>query len=58
VVGEFDGGWAVVAGAGVGGCFDAVVAVAGAFDHAGIAAVAALAVQAAAAGDIGLDSGQ
>ncbi len=52
-VGEGDRGWAVVAGAGVGGSFDAVGVVAGAFDHAGIGAVAAFGVEVTFAGDVG-----
>ena len=52
-VGEGDGGWVVVAGAGVGGSFDSVGVVPGAFDHAGIGAVAALGVEVAFPGDIG-----
>ena len=53
-----DGGWAVVADAGVGGFLDPVVVVAGAFDHPGIGAVTSGGVEVAAAGDVGVNLGQ
>jgi len=45
-----------VADADVAGFLDAVVVVAGAFDHAGVAAVASRRVE--LAGDLGVDAGQ
>jgi hypothetical protein len=50
---DLDGGWAGVAGAGVAGFLDAVVVVAGSFDHAGVAAVSPLRVDLAS--DLGDD---
>jgi hypothetical protein len=52
-----DRGWAVVAGSGVVGFLDSVGVVAGAFDDAGVCAVAASGVEIAAPGDVGLDRG-
>jgi hypothetical protein len=49
------GGWVGVAGAGVAGSFHAVAVVAGAFDDAGVAAVAPFRV--GLAGDLGQDVG-
>jgi hypothetical protein len=57
-VGEFDGGWFVVAGAVVAGFLEGVMAGAPAFDDAGVGAAGPAGAEVLFPGDLGFDPGE
>jgi hypothetical protein len=57
-VDQVDGGWSSVTDADIAGVLDSVTVVAGAFDHAWVAAVTSCAVQVSTGGDFVADRGE